>query len=996
MMGMLASGSETYLNLLRCDPMWLTRFHSRRATVRTASHVLRNSAPALPYRSIAEALECRTLLATVSFSTAITTTLNSGVFFSNNVAAVTGDINGDGIPDVIVSQGDGSAEVFLGTSTGLFTRTTAVGPGTQVMALADFNNDGNLDLATFQGILLGAGNGTFAAPKAILPMPQNTVALYAADLNGDGNQDLIAATYTPLSSSFQASTSGITVFLGKGDGTFQSPVSTVVSTNAGTNSAFAKALAFGDFNNDGKLDVVTPFGVLLGNGDGTFKTPPIALPFTTSTSGSPTPALPSAPLLALGDFNGDGNLDLATLPPTGTGEVEILLGTGKGTFTDNGPVTIITGDTITALDVDDVNGDGNLDLLAGVTTPSGASDVAVALGTGSATFGTPTLYPVAGPPVNISLGDFNGDGNLDILSLNAPAGSVLGTGSLPATSASVLLSNTPAATVPLVMIRASSTRVVDGTSVQYTVAVFAPPFVPGSTIPTSPPPVPTGVVSLFNDGTPLGTLPLVKGKATFKFIASGIGTQAITAAYSGDANYASANSAALNQTVLLTTANAPLLVPSLVSITLPSLFIPGDSGTVTLSLTNGGGGPANGKVAINLFLSADGLIDASSIPINVPSFLSRAILIGSGKTITLAAHFVAGKYVPGSYSIVAQITPISGITTDELTQSVLVSASTFQAAGLVFGNVGAHHGLPLTLTDSAGDRVTLTLSGPGLGTVTQNGDLVDISVTGTTTATRIATTALVGAFTFDTVTVAGALAGLNFKSSIITGSLTVHSNVTNVTLAGAGSAGGNPPMISLRGTTPVTLSLGAIQDATLNSTAPITSLTATSWQNGTINAPRIDTLTVKGEFSANVNVHSGGKLQTANITTLDGGTWAIAGGIGTLHVFGDLIDANIFAGADAGPDDVLGDSDDTYVAAAVASVIVNGADTSSLIVAGASPGPDGTLDSPLTLMPKGAIRAVTVRGAVSDDARFLAPSLPVRAVLDGTTIKTATDPHFAQ
>src|ERR1700736_5437032 len=158
-------------------PMWLTRFHSPRATPRASSHVPHKSGTGLPCKSVAEALECRALLSTVTFGTAVTTKLNSGIFISNRAASVTGDINGDGIPDVIVSQGDGTAAVYLGTSTGAFTRTIAVGPGTQVMALADFNNDGKLDLATFQGVLLGAGNGTFSAPKSTLAMPQNVVAL---------------------------------------------------------------------------------------------------------------------------------------------------------------------------------------------------------------------------------------------------------------------------------------------------------------------------------------------------------------------------------------------------------------------------------------------------------------------------------------------------------------------------------------------------------------------------------------------------------------------------------------------------------------------------------------------------------------------------------------------------------------------------------------------------------------------------------------------------
>ncbi len=185
-----------------------------------------------------------------------------------------------------------------------------------------------------------------------------------------------------------------------------------------------------------------------------------------------------------------------------------------------------------------------------------------------------------------------------------------------------------------------------------------------------------------------------------------------------------------------------------------------------------------------------------------------------------------------------------------------------------------------------------------------------------------------------------------------------------------------------------------MQGVTLNSSAPIRSLVANSWEGGTIIAPSITTLSVRGDFNADVQTHNTTALQSALLGSVTGGTWAIAGNIGALHVLGELTTARIFAGANAGPDDTFGTDDDTYAAAIIGSVLIGGADTSSTIAAGATPPPDGTIASGFTLLPKSAIRSIIVRGAVSADSLFAAAALPVRANFSGMLALTAGNSNF--
>ena len=333
-------------------------------------------------------------------------------------SVVTGDLNGDGKPDLVVTFSDsfdaGGRQllVLMGNGDGSFaTRNTLdLGQSFILVAAVDVNGDKRADLiitAPFNGdsfVLPGNGDGTFQAPRMI-----GRGVLRAADLNGDGKPDLLCA--------------GLVVRLGNGDGTFQNPIVTAAAQNF-TGLNFGGAIAVGDFNGDGHLDVAQTsawhdaFGMVwvwLGNGDGTFRMLPPNDQFSNGTSS------PSAPPVAVGDFNGDGKLDLAigagnfssvTGPTTFVG---ILLGNGDGTFRKGTTVSIFSILLISA----DVNGDGNADLL---------SESEIALGNGDGTFQPPDAFGYGQRSIGshatelielrqyppLVAADFDQDGKLDI------------------------------------------------------------------------------------------------------------------------------------------------------------------------------------------------------------------------------------------------------------------------------------------------------------------------------------------------------------------------------------------------------------------------------------------------------------------------------------------------------------------------------------------------------------------------------------------------------
>jgi len=644
----------------------------------------------------------------------------------NNLSAFTistGDFNGDGLSDLVISNTDGTIKVLLAKGDGTFqTSATVVGGGSYI-AVGDFNHDGHLDFATVLGtqgtlaVYLGNGDGTFtAAPQSQGAYGGETITV--GDYNGDGLLDLALTNHG----------GGVfSILLGNGDGTF-TPLNGYTSTG-GT----PQGLAQGDFNGDGILDLAVAndtgnsVQIFLGNGDATFNL-------------ANTYAVGSRPLsIAVTDFNADGKQDIAVANAVGN-SVTILLGNGDGTFTvGTSPAT----DTYPAtLAVADLNGDGKMDI---VTANITFGTVSTLLGNGDGTFASAVNTPNGRNQYALVVGDWNGDGIPDFATsdigtstitafitqrsqtANATATGIspVGTGqhaidaSYPgdvsyaaSISATTLLTASPGAVVPDVLLSLSPGSV---TTTQTLMVMITVSGIANQT--------PTGSVTLASGSYSSGSVNLSGGSALITVPAGALaaGADVLTASYTPDA----ASSSIYKQARGTAPISVSKAVPTVLLSVSPASITTSQPVTVTISVDGGQGAPV-----------ASGVVTLASA-----GYTSPAVALGGGSAMITVP---AGTLPIGTDALQAAFTPDTAsdpiYTSASGSSSVVVGKTTpvvawGTPAGITYGTALS----AAQLNATAGVAGTFSYS-PAAGTVLGAGNQT-LSVTFTPTDTTNYTTA---------------------------------------------------------------------------------------------------------------------------------------------------------------------------------------------------------------------------------------------------------------
>lgn len=333
---------------------------------------------------------------------------------SNTVAA---DLNSDGLLDLaVVNYAGNKVTTFAGDGKGKLTldETATTGAGPNGLASGDFNEDGVTDLVTanvigknisvlickYPDYIVGDGPYPFYyAPAVNYSVANAAQAVAVGDFNQDGHQDLAVAV-DGQSSIFTNQYASVTIFNGRGDGTFTNGPRIEI-TLAVTKM---KSLAVGDFNKDGKHDIAT---ANFNNNNVTICLATGPNSFSKSLVGVGTGPV----AVRIGDFNKDGKQDIVTANST-SANISVALGNGNGTFATPTTISLVDNSPL-SVELMEINNDGNVDLL--VTLPSSGL-VVMLIGEGNGSFAL-FSYPMLPPAVGVcatTIGDFDGDNIGDV------------------------------------------------------------------------------------------------------------------------------------------------------------------------------------------------------------------------------------------------------------------------------------------------------------------------------------------------------------------------------------------------------------------------------------------------------------------------------------------------------------------------------------------------------------------------------------------------------
>jgi hypothetical protein len=567
------------------------------------------------------------------------------------------------------------------------------------VVVGDLNRDGKPDLIvgnfiTGLSVFLGNGDGTFG-PELLLP--GSSPASVIGDFNGDGKPDIITTAG-----------SSIRLYLGNGDGTFTTTPDTAFASGYVGNTS----LAVGDFNGDGKLDVVvigqqaTQAYVLLGNGDGTFGVP----------AGVGSVNQPFG--VAVADFNGDGNLDLA-LTDTGNSNVAILMGNGNGTFQPQ--IEYSANGYPYALAVADFNNDQRPDIAVANFGPTGGNGggVSVLLNNGNGTFAVPANYAAGSEFYFLTANDVNGDGKLDLVvsSVNPNQATLLFLGNGDGTFSSS--PTTLAAT-------SSDFNTVSDLNGDGSPDVVVPNFVNGS-----------GNISILLQSV-LPVLQISSSSLSFTSIQGGGSPPPLSLGISNSGGGTETWSAAASQpwVVLGETSGT---APSALSVSVnPAGLNPGNyAATITVTATGASNSPQ--AIAVNLTVSPASVV-VSSLAFSPNSLTGAGTATGTvtlsglapvgGASVTLSSNNLAVQ-VPAAMTVASGSTSgtfianASNVTTQTIVTVTATYNGVFTTATLTLNPLGPLTVSPTSLSfgnqgiasTSASQNVTLTNNSGGTVTI---------------------------------------------------------------------------------------------------------------------------------------------------------------------------------------------------------------------------------------------------------------------------------------